>query len=264
MRRPGCPAGFLATVVTALLFGMPGVAEASTRSEAPLPTCDLPTSTVVAGTPLELSGKVTRSDEVVGLAARSASGAFREGTVALVDDTWRGVIVFGAGDGGAWNLEIIVDAKSCVSPITVTLPSGVVAPPTREAPTTEPGDERPPGIDASRIREAVSLGGALAVVASWVFLLVVVLANALGARPLARRGFGPLARVTTFIGVLGAFVGVGIFVYFGYAMAHFDSGIPPEQVMVLDLMLLGMMVAGSVVGVIAAQRVRPEGRRSAD
>ncbi len=264
MRRPGSPAAALATLITVLLLGMPGAAAASTQSEAPPPACDLPTSTVVAGTPLELSGKVTLSDEGVGLAARSASGAFREGTVALIDDTWRGVIVFGAADAGAWSLEIVVDAKSCVSPLTVILPEGVVVPPTNEARGPEPGDERPQGIDASTIREAFTLGGALAVVASWLFLLIVGLANAAGARPLARRGFGPLARVTTFIGVLGAFVGVGVVVYFGFAMSHFGTGIPPEQVAVLDLMLLGMVVAGSVVGIISAQRLRLEGRSRAD
>ena len=121
---------FFAATVAVLALGIPSAAMASTQTEPAPAACHLPTSAALAGTPFELSGTTTTAEQV-GLLARKDTGETREASVATLNGTWRAVIVFGAEDAGQWTVDLVVDGADCVSPLTVTLPAGMVAPPTR-------------------------------------------------------------------------------------------------------------------------------------
>jgi hypothetical protein len=236
------------------LLGTPATVLGSTDPEPTPPPCDLETSNAVAGTPFEVSGTRKHQDESVGIVARSAYGDVRDASVALLDDTWRGVLLFGNADGGDWTIEISVDGVACVSRLTVTLPAGVVAPsrPPREEPVLV---ETSAGIDAGTVRTAVAGGAATLVVASWVFLALLGVARLLGRQPFAHRILRRVASGATFVAVLGAFMAIGLFAYLVYSIGHFDTGIPPEQKVLLDVGLWVVGVVGAALGVLAARRL---------
>jgi hypothetical protein len=236
------------------LLVLPASARASTKPDPSAPGCDLGTSTLMAGTALELSGTSSGSGELVGIMASREGGGYREGNVVEANGTWRAVIQFGAADAGVWAIDLTVDGRDCVSPLTVVLPAGMVAPA-----TLAPADETlvAPGsaVDIGTIVAAAAVTGSLIVVGSWLFLVVLFIAAIAGTRPLARRGIRALARVATFIAVLGATLTIGLFFYFGVSMAHFDTGILPEQMAILDLGLAVSVIGGAVLGAIAARRI---------
>ncbi len=245
---------FFAATAAVLSLGVPPTAMASTQTEPPTAACHLPTSAAVAGTPFELSGTTT-SAERVGLLARKDTGETREASVATLNGTWRAVIVFGAEDAGQWTVDLVVDGADCVSPLTVTLPAGMVAPPTR-APIDETAIEPPPtGVDGSTILTAAAAAGAAAVVGSWLFLSIIAAAQLVGARPLQRRRLRAIVQSATFVAVLGGFATVGLVFYVGFQMSHFDTGLPSGEAALLDISMWGVVVAGSAIGVIAARRV---------
>jgi hypothetical protein len=241
----------LATIV---LLGTPVTVLASTDPEPTSPPCDLGTSNAVAGTPFEISGRRKHQDEPVGIMARSAYGDIREGSVALLDDKWRGVLLFGNADGGDWTIDINVDGGNCVSQLTVTLPAGVVAPsrPPEEEPVLV---ETTTGVDSGTVRTAMAGGAAALVVASWVLLAVLGVARLLGGQPLARRNLRRVASAATFVAILGVFMGIGLFAYLVYSIGRFDTGIPPEQKVLLDVGLWVVGIVGACVGVFVARRL---------
>jgi hypothetical protein len=249
----------LATIV---LLGTPVTVFASTDPEPTSPPCDVGTANAVAGTPFEVSGTRKHRDEPVGIIARNAYGDMREGSVALLDDTWRGVLLFGNADGGDWTIDISVDGVNCVSQLTVTLPAGVVAPsrPPRDEPDLV---QTTAGIDAATVRTAIVGGAAALVVASWVFLALLGVARLLGGQPFAHRNLRRVASAATFVAVLGAFMGIGLFAYLAYSIGRFDTGIPPEQKVLLDVGLWVVGIVGACVGVLAARRL-PGGEAAAD
>jgi hypothetical protein len=175
--------------------------------------------------------------------------------VAVVAGRWRGVIAFGAGDAGSWTIDVTVDGKDCVSPLTVTLPAGVVAPPTRTPAAVADDVSLPNGIDGGTVRGIAALAAAISVVASWVLLLTVALARVAGRRPLRRRRLRRIVQAATFVSVLGAFVFAELFVYFGVSMSHFDTGMSTGETAILDIGLWVAVLAGSVIGTIAARRL---------
>lgn len=251
----GRRACFSLTVLLALGLLAPSAVLASTFSEPPLPACNLDRSSAVAGQPFELAGVTSDPDELVGILARKDTGESREGSVAVVAGRWQGVIVFGAADAGSWTIDVTVDGQDCVSPLTVTLPAGVVAPPTRTPDPVADEEPLPSGIDGGTIRGVAALGAAIAVVASWLLLASVALARLAGQRPLRRRPLRRIVQAATFVAVLGAFVFAELFVYFGVSMSHFDTGMSTGEAAILDIGLLVALVAGSVIGTIAARRV---------
>jgi hypothetical protein len=209
-----------------------------------------------------VSGTRKHQDEPVGITARSAYGDIREGSVALLDDKWRGVLLFGNADGGDWTIDINIDGANCVSQLTVTLPEGVVAP--SRPPAEEPVlVETTAGIDAATVRTAMAGGAAALVVACWVLLVLLGIARLLGGQPLAHRNLRRVASAATFVAVLGAFMGIGLFAYLAYSIGHFDTGIPPEEKVLLDVGLWVVGVVGAGVGVLAARRL-PGGPAAAD
>jgi hypothetical protein len=255
----------LVGVAAAAILCLPASAAASTQPEASLPPCDIGVSTVVAGTPLELSGTMSIPAEGVAISARSETGEFREGTVATVGDQWHGVIIFGAADSGTWTVEIGVDGARCASRLTVTLPAGVI-PPTRAPVAQTTVEPVASGIDGDTIRSVAAVGVAAVVVASWILLPLLALSSVLGARPLARRSLLVLARGATFAAVLGGFVTAGLTVYIGIGFSHMSSGIPSDQKAILDMGLWGVVIVGVVAATLAARRVAsgpPAGDRRA-
>ncbi len=248
--------GTLVSAALVMALGLPTSVFASTSPDPSPSPCALGTSTVIAGTPLELSGSLAGPNDSVSLTAFKDKSDIRDGTVAQLNGSWRGVILFGAADGGSWQIDIVAGDVECMSPITVLLPAGVVAPPTR-APVDDGSLDQPQsGIDGSTILTVAASAAAALVVASWLVLAITaVLAFGAGARPLRRQPVRWLAQGAAFIGVLGAMVGVGLFVYFADSMSHFDSGIPPDQRALLDIGTWGLAIVGSVVGTIAARRV---------
>ena len=233
----------------------PAPTSASTNAEPSPPPCALDASTLEAGTPLALSGTRSTGDPV-GVMLRRADGESREPVVVTLDQTWRAVLLFGAADGGSWTVEVSVDGASCVSPLTVTLPAGVVAPPSA-TPAAEPQpDTTARAFDAASFGPAALSAAAAAVVASWVFLALLALVRASGRTAMARRPVRVVARVAIFVAILGAGVAAWAAVYLGVSLGHFDSGIPPEQRTVLDAAFWGVVVLGSVLGTMAALRVR--------
>ena len=242
-----------ATAALLWVVALPGAAAASTEPEASPPPCDLPTSTVVAGTPLVLTGPAT-SSTAVGVMARSELGSFREGAVIVSDGRWRAVVVFGAEDRGSWTIDVAVDGVNCLSPLTVTLPPGVVAPP-RPTDDLEAVDAAPRVVNGSDVLAAAALTFAAVVLGSYVVLATVSVAAVLGARPMRVRAVRVATRVGTFFAVLGTLVGVASFVALVYSIAHFDSGLSSVESAVLTIVMWLVVVAGSGLGVVAARRV---------
>jgi hypothetical protein len=245
-------------VLTAIaLLGLPGLAAMAAASTSPgpsLPPCAVGASTLEAGTPLALSG--TRStDEPVGVMVRRADGEFREPAVVTINQTWRAVLLFGVADGGPWTVEVVVDGVSCTSPLTVTLPAGVVAPPILPLASESPQDPSATGIDSSALWTAAVIAAVVVVVGSWLLLVLLALARGFGARPLARRPVRGIARVAIFVSVLGAGIAIWAVVYFMDGMLHFDPGIPSDQRAVLDGALWVVVVFGSVLGMLGARRL---------
>ena len=245
---------FLAVTAAVLALGVPSAALASTYPEPGASPCHLPASTVVAGTPFELAG-TTASTERVGLLARKDSGETREASVAMLNGTWRGVIVFGAEDAGQWTIDLVVDGAECVSPLTVTLPPGVVAPPPRTTVDDAAGEPPASGIDGSTILTAAAVGSAAAIVGSWLFLAIIAATRLGGGRPLEHRRLRRIVQGATFVAVLGGFATFGLVVYFGVSMSHFDTGLPSGEAALLDIGMVAAVVAGSAIGAIAARRV---------
>lgn len=238
----------------ATMLAMPAGVHASTSPDPSPPSCVLETSTVDAGTQFEAAGRLPQPDSSVTVLATRDKNDVREASIFRSSDTWRGTIPFGAADGGSWLIEISVDGSDCVSPLQVVLPAGVVAPPT-QAP--DDSIEQPmTGIDAGAIVGMAATVAAVLVVASWLFLIVLaILGFAKGARLREHTRLRALARVAAFLAILGGFLAVGIFIYFGIAMSHFDSGIPPDQKALLDIGMWGLAVTGSVAGVVIARRL---------
>jgi hypothetical protein len=65
------------------------------------------------------------------------------------------------------------------------------------------------------------------------------------------------------VAILGAFMGIGLFAYLVYSIGHFDTGIPPDQKLLLDVGLWVVGIVGACVGVLAARRL-PGGAEVAD
>jgi hypothetical protein len=239
-----------------LLLGLPAAVSAGTDTEQTLPPCDLGTATVQAGTPLQLSGKSTTND-AVGVMARRTDGQSREGTVlTTTSGSWRAILLFDASDGGSWTVEIGVDGALCSSALAVTLPAGVVAPPV-QAPDTTP---RSSGIDASAIKDAAVEVVTGLILLSWAFLLLIGIGRLFGVRLVLGRVMRGILRGAVFTAVLGACLFAWAVAYFMDGMAHFDSGIPAEQQVVLNVIGVGALVVGSLLGTLAALRVRGAGR----
>lgn len=238
------------------LTGFPAPALASTGTDTPPPPCALGTSTVMAGTPLDLSG--TRStNEAVTAMARRDDGAFLEGTVATLNGTWRAVLLFGAGDAGSWTVDISVDNVNCASPITVILPAGVAAPATQAPEQLQRLGTYAGGTDGPSLQTVALVAGVALVGGSWILLLLVALARAIGARPLAGRSSRWIIRGAAFLGVLGGCLAAWLVVDVAVGMSHFDSGIPPDQQVLLAAGFWVALIGGSVLGTLAARRVRP-------
>jgi hypothetical protein len=237
------------------VLALPAPTAASTNPEPSPPPCALDASTLEAGTPLALAG--TRSTEdPVGVMIRRADGEFREPAVVTINQTWRAVLLFGAADGGRWTVEVSVDGASCVSPLTVTQPTGVVAPPTPTPGAAPRPDTSAGAIDSASLRGAAVLTAAAVVVASWVFLVLLALVRASGRRAMARRPVRVAARAATFVAILGAGVAAWAIAYLMDSLLHFDTGVPPDQRAVLDGASWAVVVFGSVLGTLAALRVR--------
>lgn len=245
-----------------LALGGPRIAAASTGPDPSPPPCDLPSSTVTAGTPLVLRGPARTESAMVGVMARSSFGGFREGAVTISDGRWQAILVFGAEDWGSWIVDVAVDGADCVSPLTVTLPAGVVPPPRHQEAPADPA-ARPTGPTGSDIAAAVAIAVAIAVLASYATLSVVAIASVLRLRPLRRRGLRSATQIATFVAVLGTGLGTAGFLAVGYSMAHFDTGLSSADVTVIQLAMAAVLVAGSTLGVVAARRVPGRATRQA-
>lgn len=255
MRLGSIGAVALGAAVAAVL-AMPAGVHASTSPDPSSPPCALETSTVDAGTPFEVSGTLPRPDSSVGVIAMRDKNDVREATISSLNDTWRGTILFGAADGGSWLIEIHVDGSDCVSSLQVLLPAGVVPPPTPRPNQAESIEPLTTGVDTGAILGVAAAGSAVLVVASWLFLIALaVLGLARRVRLQAHTRLRRLARTAVFLAVLGGFLAVGIFIYFGISMSHFDSGIPSDQKALLDIGMWGLAVTGSVAGTVLARRL---------
>jgi hypothetical protein len=259
--RPLVPA-LIAGLAWSATMLWPTPAAASTHSDPPAAACDLPSSTIVAGQSIELSGVTLDPDEMVGMLARKDTGESREGSVAVVNGRWRGVVLFGTADAGSWTIDVTVDGRDCVSPLTVTLPAGAVAPPTR--PSVAATVEQPSldGVDGGSIRSAAAIGAAGTVLASWILLLIVAVGLRAGWRPFARPRVRRVVQLGTFVAILGAFASGELVVYVMAAMSHFDTGLPSGQAAILDVGLWVAVVTGCLVGVWAARRLPGDERHA--
>jgi hypothetical protein len=101
------------------------------------------------------------------------------------------------------------------------------------------------------------VAGVTLVGASWILLLLVALARAIGARPMARRSSRWIIRGAAFLGVLGGCLAAWLVVDVAVGMSHFDSGIPPDQEVLLIAGFWVALIGGWVLGTLAARRVRP-------
>lgn len=238
----------------AVLLGLPATVMAGTGPESPLPSCALGTSTLVAGTPLELTGTIS-TNEAVGVMARRVDGASREGTVSVVNGSWHAVLLFGAADSGSWTVEISADGANCTSALTVTLPPGVVAPPTLSPIPDQAQDAAVGGIDVPTLQAVAARTAVVLVLGSWIFLGLIQIVREFGRRPLGHPWVRRITRVATFLAILGAALGMWVVVYFLDAMRHFDSGIPTGEQVLLDAGFWGAVIVGSVLGTLVAVRV---------
>ncbi len=247
--------GFFGGAALATL-ALPGSVLGATGPDlsSPMPQCSIGASTIAAGTPLDLSGKVTPPDAFVGVSAYRDKNIREASVASLNDGTWRAVLLFGAADAGVWTVDIHLGDTECASPLSVTLPAGVVAPPT-EPPAA--ADEAGPPVDgqgAATIRDIGVKATVALVVGSWILLLCLALASR--ARPLTHRSIRLAARTAAFIGILGAFVTVGLFAYFLDSMRHFDTGVPDGDAAILNFGIVGLAVIGSILGTFAALRIK--------
>jgi hypothetical protein len=249
----------LAGGIVAMLLAVPAAVVAATGPEtAPppsTPTCALALSTAVAGTPFEVTG-TTASGAAVTASAWRTDKTVREAAVATLNGTWRASFLFGAADGGEWTVAISGEGVDCASPLTVTLPPGMVAPPTQPAAVDVVPDASAGGVDAPSLQSVLVNGAVILVVGSWIFLPLVRFVHASGRRPLTRRGVRRVAMGAAFVAVLGACLAVWVVVDFGAALSHFDTTIPPDEQAVLNAAGWGTVAIGSVLGTLAALRVR--------
>ncbi|MEO8570682.1 MAG: hypothetical protein ABI553_03190 [Chloroflexota bacterium] len=247
--------GFFGWAVLAAL-ALPGSVLGATGPDlsSPPPPCALGASTIAAGTPLDLSGKVAPPDAFVGVSAHHDKDIREASVASLNDGSWRAVLLFGAADAGVWTVDIHIGETACASPLLVTLPAGMVAPPTQ--PPVGADEAGPPvdGQQAATIRDIGVKATVALVVGSWILLLCLALASR--ARPLAHRGIRLAARAAAFIGILGAFVTVGLFAYFVDSVSHFDTGIPDADAAILTIGIVGLAVIGSILGTLAALRIK--------
>ena len=243
-----------------MLLGLPAAVMAGTGPESPLPSCALGTSTLVAGTPLELSGTIS-TNEAVGVLARRVDGASREGTVAVLNGAWHAVLLFGTADSGSWIVEIGADGANCTSALTVTLPPGVVAPPTLSPIPDQPQDTSVGGMDVPTLQAVAARTAVVLIVGSWLFVALIQIVRGFGRRPLVHPWIRRITRVATFLAILGAALGMWVVGYFFDAMRHFDSGIPASEQLLLDAGFWGAVIVGSVLGTMAALRVRDRSAR---
>lgn len=251
----------IAGVAAVLLLALPVAVAASTGPDtAPppsTPTCALEAATAVAGTPFEITGTTTSGAALTASAWR-ADKTVHEATVATLDGTWRAIFLFGPADGGEWTVDVSGEGVDCASSLTVTLPPGMVAPPTPAVDVT--AAEPAVGIDVSSLRSALANGAVVLVLGSWAFLLLLGVVHGLGRRPLARRGVRRMAVGAVFVAVLGAFVTAWVVGYLFAALSHFDTSIPSDEQAVLDAAGWGALAVGSVLGTLAALRVRRASR----
>jgi hypothetical protein len=239
----------------AALLAMPGSTLASTDPETPPPSCDLGTSTLEAGTPLELSG-TDSPDQVVGVVARRDDGQSRDVTVTTVNGAWHAVLLFGVADGGSWLVAVGGERSSCASPLTVILPAGVVAPPTPEL-AQDPASEPPAvAIDGETVWAAVWLIGTASVAGSWIMVVVLAVSRGARRRLLARRSGRLVARGASFVAVLGGCLAAWLVLDIAVSLSHFDTGPTPGEQRWLDLTLWAAVVGGSVLGTLLARRLR--------
>lgn len=253
----------LVGAAVATMIALPATALASTGPETSAPSCAFEISTATAGTPVELSGPISTADASVAISVERADKRIHEVTVATINGRWRSVLLFGAADAGLWTIRASIDGAECQSPITVTLPAGVVAPPTQPPEEGASLDEPAPGFDGADLRGLAVEAAAVLVVASWMFLALAGLARILGARPLARRWLRLIAPPATFLAVWGGFMTVALFADFLVSMSHFDTGTPPGDQALLDIGIWGMAVAGAILGTLAALRVRDKAKQKA-
>lgn len=247
----------LVGVAVATVISRPATALAGTSPEPAPPPCAFTTSTATAGTPVELSGPISAADASVAISVERADKRIHEVTVATINGMWRSVLLFGAADAGLWTIHVSIDGSDeCQSPITVTLPAGVVAPPTQPPVNLEPADQPTRGIDGTDLRTAAGIAVAVLVVVSWIFLALAGLTRNLGVRPLARRWVRVIAPPVTFLAVWGGLMAVAFLADVVVSFSHFDSGTPPGDQALLDMGIWGMAVGGSILGTLAALRVR--------
>jgi hypothetical protein len=251
---------FLSGVALATLIAGPASVLASTSPETPPPPCAFELSTAVAGTPVEISGPISPPDASVEISVERADKRSNQVTVATINGVWRGVLLFGAADAGLWTIHVSIGgADECQSPITVTLPAGVVAPPTQPPVTPATDDVQPtPGFDGTDLRGLAIEAVVVLVVASWIFLALAGLARIVGARPLVRRWLRVIAVPATFLGVWGGLMAIVLIVDIAVSMSHFDTGTPAGDQALIDAGIWVVAVGGAILGTLAALRVRRE------
>lgn len=249
---------FFLGVALATLIARPASVLASTNPETPPPPCAFGLSTAIAGTPVEISGPVPAADASVEISVEGTDKRVHPVTVATINGVWRSLLLFGAADAGPWSIHVSIDgADECQSLITVTLPAGVVAPPT-PPPVAPAADEVQPtrGFDGTDLRGLAVEGVAVLVLASWIFIAVVGTARILGARPLARRWLRTIALPATFLAVWGGLMAVALVVDLVVSLSHFDTGTPAGDQALIDAGIWVVAIGGAVLGTLAALRVR--------
>lgn len=265
--RRGLPglALVLSGVVLTTLIARPAPTLASTNPESPPPPCAFGTSTAVAGTSVEISGPISAADASVEIAVEGSDKRIHQATVATIDGRWRSVLLFGAGDAGLWTVHVTINgADACQSPITVTLPAGVVAPPTEPPVAPAANEVEPPrGFDGADLRGLAVEAVVVLVVGSWIFLALVGVATILGARPLVRPWLRRIVLPATFLAVWGGLMVVVLFVDLAVSMGHFDTGTPPGDQALIDAAIWVAAVGGAILGTLAALRVREKTRSTA-
>lgn len=253
----------IAGATLAVVLGLPAAVVAGTDPEPTAQPCvsgALPAA-AVAGTPLQIRGTSAANGEV-GLLARRADGKSVFGSVVSAQDgTWVATLIFDASDGGSWTVELVTGEVRCAGTLTVTLPPGVVAPPT-ESPEQLP---QLGGSTAGPAPQEVAINAAAVLIAgSWLYLVLLRIVRGFTGRPAIR---GPLRRITqvaVFVAVLGACLFAWVILAFAVGMTHFFSSIPPDQQAALSVIGVGALVVGSLLGTLAAIRVGAASRAGDD